>query len=140
MLKISNSTKGILNIFPVMDKTTILRCCSTHSYEEILRRRRSIRNFDEKEIPEVIEYTKFIQLFFLNRNKQDLLVKVLKEAQTAPSSFNLQPYKVIVVRSKLQRIALSTAMIGLNQERVKFAPVSIVILAGTFSFYYIIKK
>ena len=47
------------------------------SYQEILQRRRAIRNFDPY------------------RNIDSFLLKrILIESQTAPSSFNLQPYKV----------------------------------------------
>ena len=47
------------------------------SYQEILQKRRAIRNFDS----------------YRNINSS-LLKRILIESQTAPSSFNFQPYKV----------------------------------------------
>jgi nitroreductase len=57
---------------------------------------------------------------------------VLRETQTSPSSFNLQPVKGIVVQGKAQKEALSKCMIGNNSHRVLTAPLSLVILADMY--------
>jgi len=59
-----------------------------------------------------------------------VLREVLELAQTAPSSFNLQPYRIVVVQSKEQREALAGAMLGpSNARRVREAPVTVVFAA-----------
>lgn len=58
------------------------------------------------------------------------LKKVLELTQLAPSSFNIQPYKMIVVRSDDGKEALSTCMLGSgNVRKVLQAPVSVVFLS-----------
>jgi len=55
---------------------------------------------------------------------------VLELMQCAPSSFNLQPYKVVVVQSAAQRESLSGAMLGAgNIRRVVEAPLTLVFAA-----------
>ena len=59
-----------------------------------------------------------------------VLREVLELAQTAPSSFNLQPYRLVVVQSKEQREALAGAMLGpSNARRVREAPATVVFAA-----------
>lgn len=61
---------------------------------------------------------------------EEILRRILELTQSAPSSFNLQPYKLIVVQSPSQREALSSAMLGPNNiKRVREAPVTIVFCA-----------
>ncbi len=55
-----------------------------------------------------------------------VLRKVIELTQLAPSSFNLQPYKLIIVRSELQKMTLSDSMLGNNREKVKMAPATII--------------
>jgi len=60
----------------------------------------------------------------------DVLRRVLEVMQSAPSSFNLQPYKVVVVKSEAQREALAGAMLSpSNAKRVRDAPVTVVFAA-----------
>ena len=60
----------------------------------------------------------------------DVLRGVLELTQCAPSSFNLQPYKLVVVQSSAQREALAGAMLGAgNAQRVRDAPVTVVFAA-----------
>ena len=59
-----------------------------------------------------------------------LLTKLLEVSQTAPSSFNLQPFKVIAVRGTDAKAALSASMLGPgNGQRVRDAPVTIVYIS-----------
>lgn len=104
-----------MRTLPIRSSTSTSSSHHHLSYSQILKQRRAVRNFDSQR-----EVT------------TDILLKILKESQSAPSSFNLQPYKVIVVRSKAQREALSKAMIGFNVQRVLNAPVTVVILADKY--------
>jgi nitroreductase len=58
---------------------------------ETIRKRRSIRQFQDTEIPE------------------DILTTLLEAVRLAPSSGNRQPYKFVVVRDKAIRSALASA-------------------------------
>ena len=58
-----------------------------------------------------------------------LLEKMLRLSQTAPSSFNLQPYKIILVQEHSVREALADAMLGGNPQRVRDAPLTVVYLS-----------
>ena len=58
-----------------------------------------------------------------------LLQKILRLSQTAPSSFNLQPYKIILVQEHSVREALADAMLGGNPQRVRDAPLTVVYLS-----------
>ncbi len=57
---------------------------------------------------------------------ESVLIKLIELTQLAPSSFNLQPYKLIAIRSELQKVTLADAMLGNNKEKVNVAPVTIV--------------
>ena len=58
---------------------------------ETIRRRRSIRNYEAKEIPE------------------EVVAQLLEVLRLAPSSGNRQPYRFIIVRDKATRTALASA-------------------------------
>ena len=61
---------------------------------------------------------------------ESVLCKILELTQLSPSSFNLQPYKMIVVRSREARDALSSAMLGSgNIAKVREAPLTVVFAA-----------
>ena len=59
----------------------------------------------------------------------ELLRKLLELTQEAPSSFNLQPYKLIVVSSQEGKEALGQAMLGGNVSKVSEAPLTVVFAA-----------
>jgi len=59
----------------------------------------------------------------------EVLRRIVELTQLAPSSFNLQPYKLIVVKSQESKQALSSSMLGGNSFKVDQAPVSIVFLS-----------
>eukprot|EP01038_Epipyxis_sp_PR26KG_P012057 gene12057-16134_t len=61
---------------------------------------------------------------------RNVLVDILKLTQMAPSSFNLQPYKIIVVKDDVTvRENLKNSMIGTNQEKVAAAPITVIFAA-----------
>ena len=67
-----------MRTLPIRSSTSTSSSHHHLSYSQILKQRRAVRNFDSQR-----EVT------------TDILLKILKESQSAPSSFNLQPYKVI---------------------------------------------
>lgn len=82
------------------------------AFEALCRGRHSARSFIHEAIP------------------QETLRRILELTQTAPSSYNLQPYKIVLVQSQGQREALSTAMLGPNNvKRVREAPLTVVFCA-----------
>ena len=81
------------------------------SFEAISRMRCSERSFSPCKIPS---------------DKQ--LLKILQLTQLAPSSFNLQPYKGIVVQSDNARELLASCMLGGNQNVVSSAPITVIFI------------
>ncbi|MGE4420779.1 MAG: nitroreductase family protein [Pseudodesulfovibrio sp.] len=78
-------------------------------FNEILERRRAINFFDpSQDVPD------------------DLLRTVLAEAAMAPSSFNLQPWKVKVVRAPERKAALRA--VAWDQPKITEAPVVLIVL------------
>ncbi|GBG33142.1 Hypothetical Protein FCC1311_093662 [Hondaea fermentalgiana] len=78
----------------------------------IVRRRRAARSFDpDKPVP------------------GDVLRECLALSARAPSGFNLQPYRVVVVQDAYVRKELAYSMLGGNIRRVLRAPVNVVFLA-----------
>eukprot|EP00596_Hydrurales_sp_CCMP1899_P007545 CAMPEP_0119038114 /NCGR_PEP_ID=MMETSP1177-20130426/6826_1 /TAXON_ID=2985 /ORGANISM="Ochromonas sp, Strain CCMP1899" /LENGTH=184 /DNA_ID=CAMNT_0007000253 /DNA_START=41 /DNA_END=592 /DNA_ORIENTATION=+ len=59
----------------------------------------------------------------------ELLKKILRLSQQSPSSFNLQPWKVILVQEESVRCALADSMLGGNGNLVRNAPLTLVYLA-----------
>jgi nitroreductase len=57
------------------------------------------------------------------------LREILRATQRAPSSFNLQPYKCVIVRDTRVKKQLAYAMMGGNTKRVLEAPMTAVFLA-----------
>jgi len=79
------------------------------NFEEILERRRAINFFDpSRDVPE------------------DLLRTVLTEAAMAPSSFNLQPWKVKILRDPERKAALRA--VAFDQPKITDAPVVLIVL------------
>ena len=58
-----------------------------------------------------------------------LIEKLLRLSQLAPSSFNLQPYKMILVQQQSVKEALADTMLGGNSVRILEAPLTIVYLS-----------
>jgi Nitroreductase family len=67
-----------------------------------------------------------------------LIEKLLRLSQLAPSSFNLQPYKMILVQQQAMKEALADTMLGGNAQRVLEAPLTIVYLSdrGEYCIFY----
>ena len=79
---------------------------------------------------EVVRSRGFCRTFDKEKSIDPLLVEnLLRLSQTAPSSFNMQPYKMILVRDPSMRESLANAMLGGNPQRVRDAPVTIVYLS-----------
>ena len=81
-----------------------------NSFEIISRLRSAERNFSPADINSTI------------------LQKVLELTQLAPSSFNMQPYKGIVIQSEKSKELLASCMLGGNCNVVMSAPVSVIFL------------
>ena len=61
----------------------------------------------------------------------DVVNELLHLARRAPSSFNTQPYRIVLVRDKAQREKLAQVMTGTNGKAVNEAPVVTVFCADT---------
>ena len=90
-----------------------VKAATPSSFELLCNSRKSEYNFASRPIDEII------------------IKNILLTTQTAPSSFNLQPYKIIMVQSELVRSAVAdNAMLGYsNSNRVKTAPLTAVFLS-----------
>lgn len=62
---------------------------------------------------------------------EEIIGEVIAVTQRAPTSFNSQPYRIILVRNKAQREALAECMAGKNDVAVMSAPVTAVFCADT---------
>ena len=93
------------------------------NFEDIVRTRTFTRSFDKDRSIDPV-----------------LIERLLRLSQMAPSSFNLQPYKMILVQDEAARAALADTMLGGNGQRVLDAPLTIVYLSdkGTDSFFFIL--
>lgn len=78
-------------------------------FKEVLQKRRSVRRFQKKDVPE------------------EIIRKILELANLAPSAGNLQAFKVAVVKDETVRKKLSRAALG--QQSVAEAPVDLVMCA-----------
>lgn len=84
-------------------------------FEQIVSKRRAVNFFDpDKSIdPSVVK-------------------KMVTLASLTPSSFNLQPWNLIILTSKTDKLRLQKA--AMNQEKVSQAPVTMIILADRDGF------
>ncbi|WP_319764879.1 nitroreductase family protein [Maridesulfovibrio sp.] len=79
-------------------------------FSEILKKRRAVNFFDPARDVD-----------------QNLLKKIIEEAGNAPSSYNLQPWKIKIVRDMDRKEALRK--LAFNQPKVTEAPVVLIMLA-----------
>ena len=101
--------RSILKTTPCCRNQRPFTTSQSHWFEELLKKRQFTPSFDTtREIDHAV------------------LKKLLLLSQTAPSSFNLQPFKMIVIRSANAKRALSESMLGANARRILEAPVTIV--------------
>ena len=84
-------------------------------FEQIASKRRAINFFDpDKSI------------------EPSLIKKMITLASLTPSSFNLQPWNLIVLTKKADKLRLQKA--AMNQEKVSQAPVTMIVLADNDGF------
>lgn len=82
----------------------------------------SYRHYSLAEAFEIISKNRHAERDFSSADVDAaVLHKVLELTQLAPSSFNIQPYKVIVVQSAAMKDLVSTAMNPGNDRHVKTA-------------------
>ena len=81
-------------------------------FSEVIRTRRSVRKFSDKEIPE------------------DVITRVMDSARIAPSGNNRQPWSFVVVRDPERRQKIASACY--NQSYVAKAPVVVVCCAQPY--------
>ncbi|WP_027721033.1 nitroreductase family protein [Maridesulfovibrio zosterae] len=80
------------------------------NFDQIIEKRRAVNFFDtEKDVDE------------------SLLKKIILEAGNAPSSYNLQPWKLKIIRTPEQKEALRK--LAFDQPKVTEAPVTLMVLA-----------
>ena len=84
---------------------------------------------EEKKLSEVVRERRATPAFSSDGIDEEDLRKILSAGLEAPSSYNLQPWRFVVVRDPEQRKRLCVA--AMNQEQVKQAPVVIVACGDT---------
>ncbi len=83
-----------------------------NKFKQILQNRRAINFFDsEREVPDA------------------LLRELVEDATHSPSSFNLQPWNLMVLRDNDEKMRLQK--LAMNQPKVSEAPVTLIVLADT---------
>ena len=60
----------------------------------------------------------------------DILISIIQSIHRTPTSYNIQPYKVVVVRSDAKKKDLAACMLGANQNRVRNACFTLVFVAN----------
>jgi nitroreductase len=83
----------------------------------------------ERPLSELVRTRRATDAFTPEPIEDDDLERILHAGLEAPSSYNLQPWRFVVVRDPEQRIKLRAAAI--NQQKVQHAPVVIVACGDT---------
>lgn len=84
----------------------------------------------EKEFKQILQNRRAINFFNPERDvPEQLLRELVEEATHSPSSFNLQPWNMLVLRDKDEKMRLQK--LAMNQPKVSEAPVTLIILADT---------
>lgn len=117
---------------PLRGAHSIIRLLESRS--SITEKRMSSTTASPNEVSSIFDDVVMSRRFSKNFDKErsidpDLIEKLLKLSQTAPSSFNLQPYKIIVVQRESEKEALADTMLGGNPQRVRDAPLTLVYLS-----------
>ena len=84
------------------------------------------------EVFEKIVSNRYAETKFSNRPiHNDIIKTIISAAQKAPSSFNFQPYKIILVQSKdMREVLAANAILGnWNASKVKDAPLTTVFVS-----------
>ncbi|WP_421902883.1 nitroreductase family protein [Maridesulfovibrio sp.] len=80
------------------------------------------------EFPKILEKRRAVNYFDPARDvDQNLLKKIIEQAGNAPSSYNLQPWKLKVIRDMNRKKALRA--LAFDQPKVTEAPVILIVLA-----------
>mmetsp|Transcript_75650 Transcript_75650/g.131063 ORF Transcript_75650/g.131063 Transcript_75650/m.131063 type:complete len:371 (-) Transcript_75650:40-1152(-) len=109
----SHSSAGAGEVDSNLFGATLTGESEPDTFRRIAYRRRTARDYDEtKDVPD------------------EVMKDILATSQRAPTGYNMQPYKVVIVRDKKKREELSQAFVGDgNIRRVKKAPVTVIFLA-----------
>lgn len=116
---INYSSLGRVN-FRTQSASGTKRCYSLEEAFEIISRTRSTEyNFSKKPIP------------------HEKVRKIIELTQMAPSSFNIQPFKLVVIQSDEMKDALAGAMLGANGIKVRNASTTVVFASdrGIFNIF-----
>ncbi len=89
----------------------------------------SVLASEEKKLSDAVRERRATPTFSSDPVDDDDLKKILRAGLEAPSSYNLQPWRFVVVRDPEQRKRLCAA--AMNQEQVEQAPVVIVACGDT---------
>jgi nitroreductase len=95
----------------------------------VLRKSTASPTQAEKKLSEVVRQRRATPAFSSSPVREEDLRKILQAGLEAPSSYNMQPWRFVVVRDLEQRKRLRAAAMG--QEQVEQAPVVIVACADT---------
>ena len=97
----------------------------------------SVQNEKYETFKEVVHSRSHWKWFDSNKRISDELLKdIMETAQRAPSSFNTQPHKVIIVRDNEYKLALAEGMLGdSNKNLVLTADTNAIFLADLEVFF-----
>ena len=97
----------------------------------------SVQNQKYENFKEVVNSRSHWKWFDSNKRiSDDLLKDIMETAQRAPSSFNTQPHKVIIVRDNEYKLALAEGMLGdSNKNLVLTADTNAIFLADLEVFF-----
>lgn len=85
------------------------------------------------EFKDVMKQRRAVNFFDPNKNVSDAQIKeIIETAALAPSSSNLQPWKVIVLRDKEKKETLRK--VAMNQPKITDAPVVLIVLGDREGF------
>jgi nitroreductase len=91
----------------------------------------STQTIQPLDVPTAIQQRRSIKLFKPDPIAPELLQQLIELTVAAPSSFNLQDWKIIIVQDPDQRAALAAA--SWNQAQIAQAPVTVVFATQTTS-------
>lgn len=84
----------------------------------------------KRELINLIKERRSISFFDNTKEVDDQILKeIIEIASTAPSGYNIQPWKIAIIKSKQNKSILKS--ISFNQQKVEDASVNIVILANS---------
>jgi hypothetical protein len=114
MMPLVVRTMALETKFMTHTKAIKLRHISKNSqaFEEITNARHAVKKFKSDPID------------------KSIVLNLLKMAISSPSSFNMQPYKILIVESpEIREVLAQEAMLGANGNKVRKAPILAVFLS-----------